>query len=136
MTVRVDIKENGVISRAKRRTNRFHRKFIMEFLRTVVMKTPVNTGLLRGSWYISVNGSTPAMPAEPDKSGTATLAKANIVAQRIDLNDNIFLLNNAEYARFVEYGTSAMAPRSFVRNTILEAQMIAEMVAIDLGFRL
>jgi len=40
--------------------------------------------------------------------------------------ETVFILNGARYARFVEFGTSKMAPRAFVRSTVAKATQIAD----------
>lgn len=81
----------------------------------VAMRTPVDTGTLRASWIVTLDGPLPlrddirpgSIPAQM-QDYTLTIAGAN-------LGDTIFASFVAGYARYVEFGTYKMAPRAMVR---------------------
>jgi HK97 gp10 family phage protein len=52
----------------------------------------------------------------------------NIVTTDLKLGDIYVAKNGANYAGYVEYGTSRMSPRLFVTNTVAGADAIAEAV--------
>lgn len=103
------------VEKAKGQEDAFVRGFCNRLFYEVVRNTPVDTGFLRGSWGAVLNGRyTPS----PDAITT--------VLTGYKPGDVVGLRNTASYAAFVEFGTSRMAPRAFVRNTLRRAQSIAK----------
>lgn len=82
----------------------------------VVGKVPVDTGLLINSVQININGGMVAKGANK--------MPPDIVAGLVgmDLGDTIEAAFTAEYARHVEYGTSSMGGRFFVRQAVADWQ--------------
>lgn len=99
----------------------------------VIEKTPVDTGNLINSWTVNAGsvslgagavggGSGVSLSegeAEQLRQGKASSAAgaAQVAARASDL---IEIVNGAEYAVYVEEGTSRMAPRGMVSTTITE----------------
>ena len=102
-----------------------------------MQNTPVKEGFLRNSWHVSLSpldGQGTARTA--DKSGQQAIARANLALSAMDVGDTAYFINGARYARFVEYGTSRMAPRAFVRKTLSQTKQIAQLTAQRIrGFR-
>lgn len=126
--------------KAKGRMEALAREFCSDLAEEVVRETPVITGFLRNSWHASIN----AAPAHAGQDITAATGKGDVarvvmtgngpaVANSIKLGDVFYFTNGASYAVFVEYGTSKMAPRSFVRRTVARAPQIAEAAAHRIG---
>ena len=133
--MKIDFEALALNARVKIET--FMHEFGQSLAEQAVTNTPVDTGFLRGSWYARLNdpvGGTSA--AQNDKSGAMTIAEINLVVGAMSAGDTVYLVNGAKYARFVEYGTSRMAPRGFVRKTVAQAPRIAEetMMRIKRGF--
>jgi hypothetical protein len=103
------------------------RQTALEMSAKVVTRTPVDTGFLRSSWQPSIgnpaSGSS-ASGATPDVSLTVSNMKAG---------DTFWMTNNASYARFVEFGTSKMAGRFFVTDTVAQWKSVVAAVAKRLG---
>lgn len=116
------------IEKAKGKTAEFVTEFVQDLGEAVVRATPVDTGFLRGSWWASV-GSPVVGGGSIDKSGATAIARMNLTAAGLVAGQTYYLMNGAAYARYVEYGTSRMAPRSFVRGTLARASLIAEAAA-------
>ena len=70
---------------------------------SIVKRTPVDTGRLRGNWQTSINTS--------DGSAPIIMAK---------LGDSIFITNNLPYAQVIESGSSKQAPSGMVAITAAE----------------
>ena len=79
-------------------------------------KVPVDTGTLRNSLATSVNGGAPVI------GGDAYLA----VIAGAEAGDIIDAVWTARYAAYIEYGTSRIAPRFFVRANIERWQAIVD----------
>lgn len=112
------------IAKAKGREKLFCTEFIQDINEQVVMATPVKTGFLRGSWYAALGGDAEGAGGI-DPSGGTSVARMNLVASELKLGDIYHAQNGANYAVYVEFGTSKMAPRAFVRGTLDRAQEIA-----------
>ena len=113
------------------------REYGQSLMERTVQNTPVDEGFLRNSWHVSLSpldGQGTARTA--DKSGTNAIAEASLVLSTMESGDTVYFVNGAKYARFVEYGTSRMAPRAFVRKTLNQTKQIAQLTAQRIkGFR-
>jgi len=82
---------------------------------------PIDTGFLRSSIQVSVNGA-PA-PTNRKASGGKHVYNPTIASLAIagaKLGDRIVVSYSAVYAPFVEYGAQGRAPRGFVRTAALQ----------------
>ena len=91
--------------------------------------TPVDTGLLRSSLQVGINvpvppASRPQGAARPGPNISAVIAGAR-------LGDTITAGYTANYALFVEYGTSRMAPRRYVGQAVAQWQQIVNQVSLE-----
>jgi len=119
------------IKKAKGREARFVREFAQDLAEEIIQETPVQTGFLRASWAAGINapdsghmGQRGTVDSPSDPGGTMGRISLNLSKARP--GDTIFISNNAEYAPHVEFGTSKMSPRAFVRRTVARAAQIAE----------
>lgn len=109
------------------------RKIALDVFREVIMMSPVDTGRFRGNWQVAI-GKMPAGTVEiDDKSGTATLGKAQATALGLKAGQTIFLVNNLEYAAALEYGHSQQAPSGMIRLTVQRWKPIVEAVGRELS---
>lgn len=133
-----------VLDKARRKNVEFSREFLREFGKELVSRTPVDTGQLKGSWYVSLN--TRAFPGEPKLEpsplGTAsqvTLDRLNQTIVEYDGKQRLSFRNIAPYAYRMEFGFTGtdslgrdydFAPsQAYVRPTINNAAAIAERAA-------
>lgn len=107
----------------------FVREFNQDLAKAVQMETPVITGFLRGSWSASI-GRPDTSPANGRNNASVALVLAGVKA-----GDVVYHTNNAKYGRYVEFGTSRMSPRAFVRRTVAKAAQIARATFTRLGIR-
>jgi hypothetical protein len=84
------------------------KRIVLEVLRRVVLRTPVDTGRARGNWQIEV-GSIP-------KGETGKLAKGED-AEAASIG---WIANNLEYVVFLEDGSSGQAEAGMLEITLLE----------------
>lgn len=140
-TLMIDISK--WVDKAKGRTRAFASEFIQDLNEVVVRETPgpgnsiakhprpgQPTGFLRGSWYATIDNSDSLNHSTTaDPGGDTTVSKMNLVAAKVELGNVFRARNGASYAYFVEFGTSKMAPRAFVRGAMLRVPEIAEAAA-------
>lgn len=89
---------------------------IVDLSTSIILQTPVDTGLLRGNWRLSLNKTSKTKHKSKDKSGQATIARIVQKSLRVGLNTTAYLVNNLPYTIPIEYnGHSAKAPKGVVR---------------------
>lgn len=117
----------------------FARQVCFEISERVVDKTPVDTGFLRGSWQPSIGEPSTDHQGSEDKAEDAKSSKAvaavSLLIPQMKAGDHFYMVNNANYARFLEYGTSKIAPRYYVTDTVKQWQAICNKVAQELGLK-
>lgn len=97
---------------------------------TMQMNVPVDTGFLRASLQGALN--QPANVTDrPNPGGNFTYdgGQISLVIASARLDDVIYATYGANYAQHVEYGTSKMAPRAFVRQAAAQWPQIVDEVA-------
>jgi len=121
------------IKNAKLNQDKFVRQFSQELMYEVVQNTPVLTGFLRSSWHPYINNSgNDSSSGTADPSGQIALDRIALIVSNLKAGDVLYYINHAEYGVFVEYGTSRMEPRAFVRSVVARADTIAQRVATQI----
>lgn len=116
------------VEKAKGLPLQFAVEFLQDMNEAVVYATPYVTGNLRGHWYAGIGSEPDAKGGSPDAGGAA-VARMNVALAALQLGDVYFAVNGASYGPFVEFGTSHMEPRAFVRGAVDRAPEIAEAAA-------
>ena len=80
------------------------RQSCQELSQRVVIDRPVDTGYLRGSWQPSLNEQKTVEQANLDKAGGYAISQASLTLTGMVAGDTYYMLNNAVYARRMEYG--------------------------------
>ncbi len=96
----------------------------------VIAATPVDTGFLRGSWQPSIGRP---LPGDGSAGAGAALAALSMTIPQMRAGETYYLTNNANYAEFVEFGTSTMQARYFVSDNVARWNDVVEDAARDLG---
>lgn len=108
------------VAKAKGNVDLVVRRVALDLFKRVIVKSPVDTGRFKGNWQVAI-GAIPAGTLEiDDKAGTATIARMTATALNLKAGEIIYLVNNLEYARALEYGHSKQAPGGMVRITVAE----------------
>lgn len=111
---------------------------VQDLAEEIVTRTPYEFGLLRGSWYVTLNAPSEGPDGSKAGPGGTLVASLAAVLPGFKLGHTLYYLNNAKYAARLEYGfqgedslgrTYNQAGRAFVRGTLGEAQQIAERAA-------
>lgn len=98
------------------------RKVTFDLFRSVVQKSPVDTGRFKGNWNVSIG--TPNYTTTLTANEGRGLGEAQ-KALSLPVGNVAYLSNGLPYARRLEYGYSGQAPNGMVR---LSVQNFAQMV--------
>lgn len=117
---------------AKEKTALAVKRIALEMFERVILRSPVDTGRFRGNWQVGI-GNIPAGTLRlDDKSGRATISKAQAAALRLEPGQTITLVNNLPYGPRLENGWSKQAPAGMVALTVQDFQQIARQVGVEL----
>lgn len=122
-----------IINRANNKQNQFVRKLCLQIDRSVVLKSPVDTGRFRANWNVGYNTIDTSITTSTDASGSASIAKASAKLSLGDLTGKtIFITNSLPYAYRLEYeGWSKQAPQGMVRITLAELNSTIQKVGAE-----
>jgi len=105
--------------KAQKAATKIFRGSALEIFKAIILRTPVDTGRLRGNWFSTIN--SPSSEISDSASGTRSLGEAVTTTRQAKLGDSIYLINNLPYAEIIESGRgSNQAPRGMVGITVLE----------------
>lgn len=94
------------------------RKVAFELFRSVIIKSPVDTGRFKSNWQVNIGAAPSGVLPTKDKSGAAALARVATETLQFQVGQVIYLVNNLSYARALEYGWSKQAPAGMVRISV------------------
>jgi hypothetical protein len=127
-TLGIDI--DRIINKAKENGAAVARKVALELQAKVIEKSPVDTGMLRANWNVSLNLMDTAEYSS-DMSGSTAIARGVGELFSFKVGDSIYITNNLPYVGKLEFGLygdgektsggfSKQAPQGFVRITYKE----------------
>lgn len=129
---------NNIADKTVKEMDNIVRGGVFQLFSDIVYGTPVDSGRARGNWQISVDIPKDNKLDILDKSGNATVERANF-ALGGSIGNYIFITNNLPYIRRLEFGLypnppksgiktlggfSKQAPQGFVRINILRLNSI------------
>ena len=116
MTFKLDL--TRFAKKAGDNANQVVNKVALEVLKSVVEKSPVDTGRFRGNWNFAYGNIDYSTKDSSDKSGGSAIARAALSFNTS--GQDIFITNNLPYAQRLENGYSNQAPTGMVRITVVE----------------
>lgn len=120
----------------ERRVDYVHRSIGMQLFTAVVMDTPIETGLARGSWWPSSGMPIMGGAQRIDKTGATVLRDIEATLRNAKFTDVLFMMNNVEYIVPLEYGSSSQSPNGMVRINVARIQrIVSESVAEAKGVK-
>lgn len=121
---------------AKRKQTDVLRKVSLDIFARVIMRTPVDTGRLRGNWQATLDRPASgeidrfdAGPVNDTGAGAgAAVSDMTVVVLGAESPTMFFLSNTLPYAARIEYEghSRVQAPQGMVRRTLVEFQGIVE----------
>jgi hypothetical protein len=112
------------VKATKERANEVVRKTALGLLANVVESSPVDTGRFRGNWQVGIGARPSGTTETEDKDGSGVVTAAASELASVKLGDTVYLTNNLPYARRLEFGHSAQAPRGMVRVALANRREI------------
>ena len=92
----------------------------------VVQLSPVDTGLFKGNWQMTIGVQANSSRIRYDESGTATINDMARVVRTFTPGQIAYIQNTVEYGYDLEYGSSRQAPHGMVMITAAKWQMIVD----------
>lgn len=84
----------------------------MTMVTVAVDRSPVRSGLLRGSWFVSLGRPDLSTRGREDPDGVFTIQRAGrSLAGNFNPYQNIYITNTAKHASFINYGTDKIEPQ-------------------------
>jgi hypothetical protein len=105
------INVSAFVKKAKLAPNVVLRKIALDLFRAVVLRTPVDTGMLRSNWQVGLGTMPSGTIGAPDKNGARVLREITDQTSRAEWGTSVFLVNNLPYASVVEYGSFPNPPK-------------------------
>src|SRR3546814_4931116 len=99
----------------------------LELFRRVVLRSPVDSGRFRANWSVGIGRIPQGVVELDDKTGTATISKADAELAEVKAGDVIYLINNVPYGPRLENGWSKQAPAGVVAVTVRSEEHTSEL---------
>lgn len=98
-----------------------HKRIALELFQRIILRTPVDTGRLRGNWQAGVGTYVPGEIDTRDPGGGGTVSLMTSVVMDAEPLTALTLTNNLPYAARIEYDNwSQQAPAGMVRVSAAE----------------
>jgi len=108
---------------------KFQKKIVLEALRRLVQKTPVDTGRAKGGWQVTIEAPASGQLDRTDKDGAGTVAEGLAAISHLPPWQMVWITNNVDYIEKLEHGGSQQAPQGMVSVTVAELRTMFKEVA-------
>ena len=96
------------------------KKVVLEALRRLVQKTPVDTGRARGNWQTTIGSPAEGQLDKKDLEGDSTIVAGLVALAGLPPFQVVWISNNIDYIEELEHGHSGQAPEGMLAITIEE----------------
>jgi len=124
---------DGLVKKTERNLTAVFRESAKRVIQQAQDNVPIDTGFLRSSLQVGINVAVP--PASRPQSAPGAVPNISAVIAGASLGDTITAGYTANYALFVEYGTSRMGPRRFVGRAVANWQGTVNRVVAEVNSR-
>ena len=107
----------GHVGGYKKRLSAVVRKSILGMTSEIIRATPLDTGMAKNNYFWGVDRVTAIEPT-PDKSGSASIARAESFTAQWETGGVCYITNNLPYIMPLEFGHSTQAPAGMARITV------------------
>lgn len=110
------------------------RAAVFQLFSAIVMETPVREGVLRGSWWPTVDIAHTEDINRADTSGSLTVEQIRRAVAAVEMGERVYLTNRQPYAARIEFeGWSGLAPQGMVRVNAARWNLIVRNTARELS---
>lgn len=122
MTFAADVRR--FTAKSEKAVDKTVRAITFALFREVIMRTPVDSGRLKGNWQASVNAPATGTVTTTDKSGAVTIA--SMAAGIGGWGSQTYLANNLPYAHRIEFDgwSHTKAPAGMARVSLARINAI------------
>jgi hypothetical protein len=92
-------------------------KIALDLDRSLILKSPVDTGRFRGNWQVSFDRANTETKESTDKSGQSTINAHQAALAEFKAGRTVFLTNSLPYALAIEYGQYGRGPGATDKTT-------------------
>ena len=114
---RIQIIANGIV----KNSNKLKRLAALAISRSIVLRTPVDTGRARSNWQAGINNPVTSEIEPIDKTGNGAIIRAGTVIGTVKPEEAIYIRNNVNYIGKLNAGSSKQAPAGFIESSIITA---------------
>lgn len=126
----VDVRK--FVEHANGNVDKVVRKVLFDLTTSIVKRTPVDTGRLRGNWQFGIGQPAAGTLNVLDAQGTGAGILASIGGASKVAGTVCYISNNLPYAMPIEYGHSRQAPQGMVRVSVMLFQQFVKKAVEDL----
>lgn len=120
MAVEIDLGNPGgakqVADLLREKTRNGMKIAALETMRQLAVLTPVDTGRLRYSYFVTVGSPSLELPPLGEYQMPSLAERMNL--GDFSISDTLYITNNVYYGVYVNNGTAKMAPRHFVERSV------------------
>lgn len=96
----------------------------------LVVISPVDTGLFRGNWQMTIGGVSTHSLIRYDTTGAQSISDMQRTVRTFTPGQVAYIQNNLTYGYDLEYGSSMQAPNGMVRITEARFRLILEQAVL------
>lgn len=110
---------------------------LLDLFSSIVLGTPVLSGVLRNGWYMSFDVPSDKVPTRGAPTGGATIDRIKGEMKFYNTISDIYFVNNVHYGPYIEYdGISQKAPEGMMRINAMRWDEIVKNNVVKYGSRL
>ena len=122
------------INHAGTNINTVTKKVVLDVMRSVIRKSPVDTGRFKGNWQYGVNEMPTGTTDIHDEGGQGTIAHIAGQVPQQAAGKLHFIVNNLPYSIALEHGHSSQCPpHGMVGLTITEYQALVHQAVSEVN---
>lgn len=122
-----------LIAHTNANINTVTKKVVLDIARSVIRKSPVDTGRFKGNWQYSAEEMPAGVTDIHDETGAGTQVHIASQIPQQAAGKLHWIVNNLPYSIALENGHSNQAPRGMVGLTVSEYQSLVQHAVTDVN---
>ena len=108
---------------------KMQKKIVLEALKRLMEKTPVDTGRARGNWQVGIGSAVEGSIQENWPSDAEAISAGISVLVALPPYSTVWISNNLDYIEILEDGGSQQAPQGMLALTVAELKQMFKLRA-------